>query len=295
MHYTLEDFHNCAITENILSETIKTNITNLYSLLNIDINEVKKPRRQKHENRNDIWEKMKPLPEFKATKMDEKVGLDKLMSKVKASLNKLSVQNYEVEKNTILDSMEPIFEQENGESVLINTIIEIACINHFYCKFYVKLLGEMFSKYPSLNELFIKYDIIESYKTKLNQIEFIDSDVDFNQYCLNNKNNDKRKGLCKFITELIEYQIYDEQNIYDLFNFLFQLLEKNQDNASLLQINEEIIENIYVLVSNSIDIIKEQEYMDNIKTKIFESKNKKIYKGISTRITFKFMDIYYLF
>ena len=60
------------------------NIDKLTKHLGIDVNEVRKKKQ-----RNDNWEKVRQPVDFKPTVLNEKTGVDKLLSKIKSSLNKL--------------------------------------------------------------------------------------------------------------------------------------------------------------------------------------------------------------
>tara|TARA_Y100000992_G_scaffold110213_1_gene71751 strand:- start:349 stop:1224 length:876 start_codon:yes stop_codon:yes gene_type:complete len=286
MRYSLEDYDKYYIEENVLPASVKTNIEYLTKSLGIDMTDVRK-RKQ----RNDNWEKLRQPVDFKATVLKEKVGVDKQLSMIKSSLNKLCFQNYENEKVKIMDLLEQIYKTEEKSEEVLKIFINLACTNIMYAKFYVKLLHELFNKYSVLNEEFIKYDVIDKYKKSILTIEYIDSEKDFNSYCLNNKNNDKRKGLCNFIVELVTQQIYDEDNIYDLFKYLFEILNFNKESKELIYINDELIDNVYVLVNSSYDTIVKQSYYKNIQKVIVEWKSKR-FDGISNRSVFKFMDIH---
>lgn len=285
MRYSLDDYDKFYNEKSILPPSVKSNIEILTTSLGIDITDIKK-RKQ----RNDNWEKLRQPVDFKATVFKEKVGVDKQISMIKSSLNKLCFQNYESEKKKITDLIEEIYKTEDKSEEILKIFINLACTNIMYAKFYVKLLHELFNKYSDLNEEFIKYDVISKYKKSLFTIEYIDSEKDFNSYCLNNKNNDKRKGLCNFIVELVIQQIYDEENIYDLFKYLFEMLDMNKESKELIYINDEIIDNISVLVNSSYDTIVKQSYYKNIREVIVEWKSKR-FDGISNRSVFKFMDI----
>tara|TARA_B100000035_G_C21036032_1_gene571007 strand:- start:5275 stop:6156 length:882 start_codon:yes stop_codon:yes gene_type:complete len=287
MRYSLDDFSKIFLESSVLSLDVKMNIDKLTKQLGIDVNEVRKKKQ-----RNDNWEKVRQPVDFKPTVLNEKTGVDKLLSKIKSSLNKLCFQNYETEKVVILELIESVKKDDDTShnDKILAIFIDLACVNIIYANFYVKLLQEIFNKYSDLNETFIKYDIIQKYTLSLDDIEYIDSEEDFNKYCLINKNNDKRKGLCSFIVELVNQQVYDEDNLYQIFQHLISMLQKNEDNKDFLHINDEIIDNISTLLTAGFDTMKEQSYYINIKDTIVEYKTKRIL-GISNRSTFKFMDM----
>ena len=56
-----------------------------------------------------------------------------------------------------------------------------------------------------------------------------------------------------------------------------------------MHINEEIVENMLSLLKEGMDVIKTQDYFDNIKEKVRECKEKR--EGGISRAIFKFMDM----
>ena len=293
MKYSLEDFENCVITEYKLSEIILDKINVLTSKLGINNVEMKRNnRRARSEQKNELWEKVKPAMEFKKTVIQEKTGADKLLSGIKISLNKLNIQNYDKEKETVMSSIDELKkEMDDVSEDILSIFVNTSQLNPFYSKFYVKLLCEILNDEPKMHETFLNNDIISVYKESLSKIEYIDSNQDFNKHCMINKENDKRKGLCTFLIELVKQEFYDEEILYELFNYQVKLLEKHENDKSSFHINDEIVENIVCLFKEGIEIMKNQDYFKNIKDKVKGCKEKKDKEGISRRTIFKFMDI----
>uniref|UniRef100_A0A6C0IQX0 MIF4G domain-containing protein n=1 Tax=viral metagenome TaxID=1070528 RepID=A0A6C0IQX0_9ZZZZ len=291
MRYTLDDFQKCAV-DDILTTDIKEKIDSLVSKLGISINEVRKVKRGRGEGKNDNWEKHRPDPNFKTTVFEEKVGKEKILTQVMACLNKLNEKNYEKGKEQIIEILAQLDKEEgDNSSDIIDIFVNTSLSNPFYCKHYIKMLLEAVLIQEQYNDTFIKRDFIQDYKNRLQQIEYVSSDEDFNKHCNINKENDRRRGLCIFIIELVVQQVYDEENLYNIFTYLIEVLEENETDKALTNITEEIVENINVLFTTSYDIIKSQHYFDNIKETLRRCKEKKDKAGITKRMLFKFMDI----
>ena len=293
MKYSLEDFENCVITEYKLSDTILDKINVLTSKLGINNVEIKRSnRRARSEQKNELWEKVKPAMDFKKTVMEEKTGIDKLLSGIKISLNKLNVQNYDKEKEIVVSSIDELKKETHDvREDILSIFINTSQLNPFYSKFYVKMLCEILNDDPRMHEIFLNNDIISVYKESLSKIEYIDSNEDFNKHCMINKENDKRKGLCVFLIELVKQEFYDEEILFELFNYQVELLEKHENDKCNVHINDEIVENIVSLFKEGIEIMKSQDYFNNIEDKVKKCKDKKANEGISKRAIFKFMDI----
>ncbi len=292
MRYSLEEFESCSLEHSVLPDKVLEGIDKLCSRLGITVSDNRKLRRVKSDPKSDVWEKIKPDVNFKKTVFDEKDEKEKVMSKLKISLNKLNAQNFEKEKENILETIKLLKEGDvEFSEELINIFVNTAMANPLYAKFYVSMLVELCQNEEIINNSFTKRDFINMYKDSLMTINYVDSNEDFNKHCLMNKENDRRKGLYMFIVELVKHEIYDETNLEELFDYQLELLENNETDKSMVQINEEVVENMNLLFTFALDIVKEQEYFENIKEKVQKCKEKRECIGISKRVLFKFMDM----
>lgn len=293
MRFSLEDFEACVITNYVLPDGIKEKIDFLSSKLGVQEGEHKRNhRKHRGENKNDLWEKAKPPVEFKKTVMNEKTGVEKILSSIKISLNKLNLQNYDKERDTIFESLKELKQHpDDSNEVILNIFLTTSQLNPFYSKFYVQILNEILNEYNDIHEVFLKMDVIDKYKESLSKIDYVDSNEDFNKHCMINKENDKRKGLCVFLIELVKQEFYDEEILNELFNYQIELLEKNENIKEIVHMNDEIVENMLSLLKEGMDVIKTQDYFNKIKEKVRDCKEKKDKEGISRRAIFKFMDM----
>lgn len=293
MRFSLEDFETCVITNYVLPDGIKEKIDFLSSKLGVQQGEHKRNHRKpRGENKNELWEKAKPPVEFKKTVMNEKTGVEKILSSIKISLNKLNLQNYDKERDTIFESLKELKQQpDDSNEVILNIFLTTSQLNPFYSKFYVQILNEILNEYNDIHEVFLKMDVIDKYKESLSKIDYVDSNEDFNKHCMINKENDKRKGLCVFLIELVKQEFYDEEILNELFNYQVELLEKNENINENVHMNDEIVENMLSLLKEGMDVIKTQDYFNKIKEKVRDCKEKKDKEGISRRAVFKFMDM----
>ena len=292
MRYSLEDFESCSLENSVLPDKVQEGIDKLCVRLGITVSDNRKLRRVKSDPKSDVWEKIKPDVNFKKTVFEEKDEKEKVISKLKISLNKLNAQNFEKEKENILETIKLLKEEEvEFSEELINIFVNTAMANPLYAKFYVSMLIELCQNEDIINNSFTKRDFINMYKDSLMTINYVDSNEDFNKHCLMNKENDKRKGLYMFIVELVKQEIYDETNLKELFDYQLELLEKNEMDKSMIQINEEVVENMNLMFTVALDIAKEQEYFGSIKENVMKCKEKRECDGISKRSLFKFMDM----
>jgi len=254
---------------------------------------------QKRDNIDEQWETVKP---FKATKIDKKEGIDKLINDIRTCLNKISNKNYETQRDVIFEYIDKIIsdeessdEEESSKNIdainIANSIFDIASTNKFYSDLYETLYKELSRNYVVFQDNIHK--IIEQYKESILNIQFVDPNVDYDKFCDNNKVNDKRKALTTFIVNLMKQEVLKTTEIADIILYLFDIVFKNVDLENKTYDIEEITENIFLFITMSISELKDLDLWNSILsnvTKLSQYKAKE-HLSISSRSIFKYMDM----
>jgi len=175
-------------------------------------------------NTNKDWER---IHSFKTTKIEKKEGIEKTINDVRICLNKLSDMNYEIQRDAVFKYISSIMEeidvnqQENENLLKVTTIIfDIASTNKFYSELYAILYKELTDKFPIFKEIIIT--IISQYLEKIGKIQFVDSEKDYDKYCDNNKENDKRKATSTFLVNLMKLDLI---SVDEIMNIMLMLQE----------------------------------------------------------------------
>jgi hypothetical protein len=140
-------------------------------------------------------------------------------------------------------------------------------------------------------------ECFENFIDLFNNIEYVDASVDYDMFCKNNKDNEKRKALSTFFLNLMTNGMLTKSQI---INILVILL--NQINTYISQDNkknevDEITENVAILYTKEIMespelnefTVKNVTVSDFIEL-IANSKTKS-YKSLTNKAIFKFMDM----
>lgn len=268
---------------NSLSVTVGANT---YSKTPVFVNSNKKKFEKKKESTG--WDDIRSI---KKTDFLVNKGVDKKIDELRGLLNKLTTNSYEKIKPKIIDIIEVIVSNEENEDdkyKIGNFIFDIASTNKFYSDLYAQLYSELISKYEVLKS--ILDDNINNYLVLFDNIESGDPKIDYDKFCKINIVNEKRKAMSLFITNLIKYDVVNSELIMNLISKLQLLMDTNIDYEDKKSTTEEIVENIYLLIINGIEFIKEDKD-DLILTfsEYLEQFNNK--KGISNKTKFKYMDI----
>lgn len=287
--YTIEDYKKIldSITFEKLDEEIQVKINYLLDNIFIDEKEVNKSnyyRNKKNYNSNNLqWQSIR---NFQKTKIVKNV----LDFDIRNILNKITDNNYDSQKNELIDMINNISKDDNYENNLTNIynkIIEIIKNNIYFSVVYARLCRELFE----INRFFFD-KIVEDGNKLVEYLLFVDNkeSEDKNNYnilCSHNKNNDQKKSILMFFVNIFKN---DEKNFNILINILDNLLDAFENNIKLenqKSSNEDLTELIFILFTN-IDNL-DNKYQEKIK-KISECKVKNNL-GLSNKIIFKLMDI----
>lgn len=256
---------------------------------------------------NEDWESIR---NFKSTKIETKEGIEKSINNIRILLNKISIKNYETQKKIILDSIQEffknneIFEEDSDTNIKINenkkedidkltqAIFDIVSTNKFFSEIYANLFNEMIGQFPIFKEILIQY--IDTYKSSIEHIHYIDPNKDYDGYCLYNKKNDNRKAITLFIVNMCKNKILEEKYITDILQYFLDKSLEYIDLENRTNELEEITENLFIITSNIHNImVNNEEWNYNLLPLIIKISQMKIkeHKSLSNRVIFKYMDI----
>ena len=243
------------------------------------------------------WEREKTV-EFVATKIVKKEGIEKKINDIRICLNKITNKNYDVHRDSIMTFMNEIVEEIGDDDVntdlhkIATTIFEIASTNKFYSEMYAILYKELMDKYPIFKDIVGTF-FNTSYLECINTIKVVDQKENYDAFCLNNKENDKRKATTVFIVNLMKQGILGLTEIVHLATILLDKVMQQVDEPNKLPEVEEITENIFLLVPQAAPLLKSVSGWDTIVTKITACSQYKVkeHASLSSRVIFKYKDI----
>ena len=242
---------------------------------------------------DDEWDTIKTTqPSMVVTKE----GIDSNIDKIRLLLNKLTDKNYGDISEKIVSEIDIINENNDSEMLRIGTIIfEIASTNRFYSKMYADLYTMLINKYAIMKTVFDKS--FNEFMELFNNIEYVDSSVDYDRFCVVNKNNEKRKSLASFSINLMNNNIITKDQVV---NIVRNLLDKVYNYVSIENKKnevDEITENVAILYDKELFEVDDYEY-DLIQGKrigdiiyILAHSKTKDFKSLTNKTIFKFMDM----
>ena len=231
---------------------------------------------------------------FQATKIEQKQGLELQIDLIRSHLNKISDKNYIDYRNKIIDIFdELVVNNISSENMMriCSSLFEIASNNRFYSKLYADLYSDLINKYDEMNVIF--ENSLGSFMCLFDKIEYVDPVVDYDAFCKNNKDNERRRSLSAFFVNLMYNKIISKDKLVSLLVILltqvytFIRIENKKNEV------DELTENIALLFKKEfIDTDIQIEGMSLIQSMEHLAKSKsKTYASLSNKSIFKYMDI----
>jgi len=272
-----------------------------------------KKRKYGYNGRKDIpddsWQQLRTP--FKPTAvMEKKEGSDKIMNDIRICLNKISLKNYENNRDLIIQSIRELVENNHMEDTekIAHTIFEIASTNKFFSELYAELYKELIQQFSIFKDILNQF--ILGFTETMKNIKYVDPNDNYDEYCKYNKKNDARKATSVFITNLVKKGIVDPSTFSRLILEIQEIMNVYMDEPNRINEVEEITENLFLLITQSFSILlniynpvtlthnaelsaEEIDTTKSIFDKIDQFSQLKVKEklSISSRAIFKYMDI----
>jgi hypothetical protein len=307
--YTLNDFKrvslNLDMNHDLSDETIKI-VNELASLVGAPtykrtpvfakpIMRRERPRRNKVTITASDWEEMR---NFKVTELKKNEdGIEKKIDDIRNLLNKITSKNYDNIKTNITDILNNIISSDVNKDELLKvgeSIFEIGCMNKFWCKLYASLYKELLVSFPIMKDICTQN--FNSFSELFENIRYV-SEEDYDEFCLINKENSKRRALSSFFVHLMKEGVIEASNIAEIIIKLTDKFIEYINTDNMKNQVDEICENLFILIKEGIDDIETEstleESYDKICTFVTDVSNFKPreYKSLTSKTLFKFMDL----
>jgi hypothetical protein len=286
---------NSFCLDNEVNDTLH-NLCNLLGLNNVTVKQKQMKKERILTNENNIWKKQEP---FKTTVFEKKEGVDSLLNNLRGVLNKISKKNYLEQEEQIQKIINEIIEFKENEvdnidekfNKIFNVFYRVLINNKVHTNLYAQLFNFFCEEYYQFED-FIDI-LMERYRESIKIIDYCDPEEDYDKYCSINKLNEERKSLYGFLIVVSGSDVCSFSDILEINETLFSYLEDNIENVEKQNINEEIVENISVFITEGKDKILKDVSKYSIEQNLikYSQLKDKSKVGFSNRMRFKFMDL----
>lgn len=260
------------------------------------------PLRNKKKNSKQASDEEWKSQPFKSTKIEQRVGIDGNIDKIRLYLNKISEKTFLQMRENILSELMVIYENEltsEENEKVCDTIYEFSSSNKFYSNIFADLYSELITMYQLIRTHFENKTSIDNILNIYNNIQYVDSNENYDLYCENNKMNEKRRSQSQFYINLCKNGIMSKEKIATiLVQLLNKVLTKITEPGNKDEVDE-LVENIIILYNRDIlddinedddEFMIEDENITDVIERLANSKSKD-YKSLSNKSIFKFMDL----
>ena len=234
---------------------------------------------------------------FNVTKIAHKTGLDGDIDLIRSYLNKITDRTFEEMKTNIIGIIDKLFEEDSikdSEILRISSyLFDFASTNRYFSKLYADLYTELVNKYecmkPTLDASF------HSFLKMFVDIEYVDPDVNYDEFCKINKINEKRKALSTFFVNLSANHLLTHDTLIDLTCTMIQRVLEYISMPDKKTHVDEYTENIAILFNKDeyatiTDKLIDGKTIMEIITMLATSKAK-TYPSLSSKCIFRYMDL----
>lgn len=213
------------------------------------------------------WESLRKPSDFKTTKIERKVGIEKIINEIRITLNKLTDKNYAKLRDEIFEKIRSICGMENPPEtdtdkdtdkeesypLVSHTLFEIASTNKFFSKIYAQLYSELMTEFSVYSDIVL--DFSKKFMLQVNKIQYVNPDTDYDGYCSYVKDQDIRRATASFMFYLssivMEKEVADclWTEIQNIMITLTENIEKEMDQTGKTNEIEEMVEILFLLVT----------------------------------------------
>ena len=293
--YTIEHFKKNYGVSDLINQDVINTLNKLVKDLNFkDVLDMKKGNfllentKKKGLNNADDWDRIR---RFQKTELIKNDGIENDIQKFRKQLNILTDKSFSKVENEMINLITNVKEKHPERfDFFSREIYNLISNNLLYSNLYSKLYCSIEDNFDNFKKIvdseFINFDKL------FDDIKYCSPDDDYDIFCDNNKNNEKRRGVCHFFTNLMVMEKIDKYLLIDKLNILYDKLISDFSVENKKNQVDEMAELIYIIISNSYKFINEDslEYLIE-KIKMVSMLKIKDYKSLTNKCLFKHMDL----
>jgi hypothetical protein len=234
---------------------------------------------------------------FKTTVIDKKEGVDKKINDIRLAINKISNKQFDTQCSSIIEQLNQLVSESDEHATdalerVAKAIFDIASTNKFYSEMYADLYKELIPRFAIFGVLLQSF--IDSFLQTIDNIQYMDPNVDYDRFCEYTKENDRRKAMSMFIVNLLKRGLLDGCAIVKTVLQLHLIQAKYIDESDRVNEVDEITEMLFIFMSQCGEVFGGfEEWTDLLvpgMIAISTMKNKE-HPSLSSRTIFKCRDL----
>ena len=259
----------------------------------------KKRNNKAMEVSSEEWESIRT---FQTTKIEQKTGIEGDINEIRLFLNKMTDKTFLDMREKIIEKINSVYALSSDKDDIVklgSMLYEMCSTNKFYSKIFADLFAELASMYSWLKDIFKEnfQNIMEQY----NNIQYIDSDKDYDGFCEMNKKNERRRAITTFYVNLALNGFIKKEDIVsilrDILTTIMNMIntsDKKNEVDELTEIvsilfNKEMLDDVDDNDNSEDYYVLDQSILDTVNG--LAQKKAKDYPSLSNKAIFKYMDL----
>ena len=241
----------------------------------------------------------KAIREFQATEIVKKEGIDASIDLIRKHLNKMTTKSYETLKKDIVNEISLIVADEDADdpemleklNKIGDSIFSIASGNGFFSEMYATLYKDLMEQFDFMSKIFTTN--FDKFRSLFHTIEYCDPNDNYDKFCDNNKANEKRRAVGLFYVNLMKTKVVGNDAIISIIGELQEYMMRLIDGEDNKNVVEELSEIVFIMMTNSVDVLKDHDDWEDIVNKVVTISKMKVKSkpSISNKTIFRHMDI----
>lgn len=302
INYLCEQVGSSSIVSSVFTKTAPSvsTIENTNDFIVVNKNNKKKRGNRAMEVSSEEWESIRT---FQTTKIEQKTGIDGDVNEIRLYLNKLTDKTFLDIREKIIEKINTVcaISSEKDDIVKLGSMLyELCSTNKFYSKIFANLFAELALMYNWLNDIFKENyaKIMEQF----NNIQYIDSEKDYDGFCEMNKKNERRRSITTFYLNLALNGFINKEGVLkllkDILTSIMKMInmpDKKNEVDELTEIvgilfNKEMIDEVDELTDEPEEYyVYDQSILDTVSG--LAQRKAKDYPSLSNKAIFKYMDL----
>lgn len=230
-------------------------------------------------------------PNFKTTVIPKRNDFEKVIAELRGLINKMTDKTFDKILENVLELIEKMDNTDENFDELSKIIFNIASTNKYFSNIYADFYEILLDKY----EIFM-VKLTQCLETNHNLIcnfKYVSPDDNYGDFCKMNDENERRRALVSFFSNLCTKGIIDITTISKYVDDMLKTTKielVKEDNAKIV---EEIAEILFILVTLNYDKMKCSDGWSDTMSRItvLSTLKPKDYTSCSSRSRFKYLDI----
>ena len=251
----------------------------------------RKSKSYEHNVSDNDW---KTIRNFETTKKQQKIGIDLVLDSLRKLLNKITEKNYSTLLPKIILEMDNALQEElsyEDKTKISEIIFQVLSETHFYSEIYAKLYKYLLEKYSFLNEI-LEYKK-DNFLGLMDNLKYVSPKEDYDEYCNNNKLNEKINSVGLFFTNLANIDLIDKTDIIKIVRYIQNKIINYINQENMEEIVQILAEIEGTMIIKGKDILKNTTEWDDIydHLSLVSTYKPAEFKSLTNKTVFRNMDI----